>query len=483
MKKASISVYLSLILMILSSLFLTCIEGARIQATKLKVAYAADAAITSSFAEYRKELFEKYDLLFVDVSYGGCCNDLLNLKERLKSNFAENCVPEIGKNLFSHKTLFAIDETDVLIDAVQTATDLEGEIFKEAAISYMRSKYLVAELELFQNEIKEYEDAGFFSSDIKEERTKNEELIIQTAVIQVEENAEEEVSWEPIEVDNPADKVNKTRPGVLNLVVKDINEVSKHTVSLSSYASNRENCLGTKQETEGAEDKERILDDLFFSEYILEKSGEYINPMESEFLTYGCEYIIAGKESDVENLRNVVNRIILIRETVNVAHILADSTKMQELEVLSAGLAAVITLPELQPIIKYSLVLAWGYAESVSDVKRLLKGEKVSFYKTKEEWTLSLENMLSLNLKESDGGSNNNNDENGITYQQYLRMLIYIEPTKQKVARMMNIVEMGMRSLGYKNFRLDTCVNEMKVEFIALDRSGKTYKEKKEKRY
>jgi hypothetical protein len=48
---------------------------------------------------------------------------------------------------------------------------------------------------------------------------------------------------------------------------------------------------------------------------------------------------------------------------------------------------------------------------------------------------------------------------------------------------MMDVVEMGIRSLGYENFRLDLCVNVMEVKFIALDQNGKTYEKKKRQTY
>lgn len=496
MKKASITIYFAIILTILIALFVTCIEGARIQATKLKVLYASDAAAVSCFAEYRKELFEKYDLLFVDISYGGGTTDQGILERHVGTIFDENCYPSKNIPVFFHKTVLGVEETSVEINGIQLATDDGGEVFKEAASLYIKSRYGIAELEMLAKQIKSYEDEGYFSGEIEQERIENEREIDEKAVVSKGETEDGEIIWEEVEVENPADEVNNTRKGVLNLVVKQTDLLSDKMVDLSTYASNRKNTIGNLN-SDGQENSlgELAMEEIYFSEYVLEKCGNYLLPGESDYLAYECEYVIGGAESDIENLRKVVNQILLIRETSNVAHILADQTKMNELEVLAAGLASVITLPELQPVIKYSLLLAWGYAESVSDVKRMLEGERVAFYKTKEQWKLSLENMLSMEIGENSTSEtyvnndiessekSNSGDLGGLEYKDYLRMLIYVEAENKKIFRMMDIVEMNIRSLGYNQFRLDTCANVMDFTFVAIGKNGKTYEEKKRQKY
>ena len=486
MKNGSITIYFAIILTILIALFVTCIEGARIQATKLKILYASDAAAVSCFAEYRKELFEKYDLLFVDISYGGSTTDQSILEEHLKLIFDENCYPSKNLPVFFRRTVLAVEESSVEVNGVQLATDNNGEVFKEAACAYIKGKYGIAELEMLADQFKTYEDEGYFSGEIEQERFSNEQEIDEKAVIPKEETEEGEIVWEEVEVDNPADEVNNTRKGVLNLVVKQPDLLSDKIVDLSTYASRRENTKGNLLLDEQENLFEELaMEDVYFSEYVLEKCGNFLLPGNSEYLSYECEYVIGGMESDIENLRKVVNQILLIRETSNVAHILADQTKMNELEVLAAGIAAVITLPELQPILKYSLVLAWGYAESVSDIKRMLEGEKVAVFKTEDQWKLSIENMLSMKIEDTANSEQetDNGDMRGLTYKDYLRMLIYIEGIDNKNFRMMDIVEMNIRSMEYNKFRLDTCVNMMDFTFVAIGKNGMTYEEKKRQKY
>lgn len=495
MKQASITVYLTLVLTVLIALFATCIEGARIQAVKLKILYASDAAAVSCFAEYRKELFDVYDLLFVDISYGGSCTDTSILEDRLETTFEENCYPTRNIPIVFRRTLLGVEETDVEIEGILLATDYGGEVFKEAAALYIKNKYGITAIEMLAAEVKSYEAEGFFSTDLEEEWITNEKEIEEIAVVAKEEVEDGEITWEEVEVDNPADNVNNTRKGVLNLVVSDSAALPANYVNLTSYASHRQNTEGSlaleikdsdQVDIEEKSVAELTLEELYFSEYVLEKCGNYLQVGESNLLTYECEYVIAGGESDIENLRKVVNRILLIREAANVVHILADAVKMGELETVAAGLAAVTTVPALQPVIKYSLVLAWGYAEGVYDVKRLLEGERVAMYKTTEQWKLSLENMLIVEALDSTSAEVEKEiegDLGGLSYQDYLRILVYMVNPEYKVFRMMDVVEMKVRSMGYEDFRLDTCSNQMEIAFVALDKNGKMYEEKKRQKY
>ena len=52
-------------------------------------------------------------------------------------------------------------------------------------------------------------------------------------------------------------------------------------------------------------------------------------------LSYELEYMIGGKKLDEENLTSVVSRLLVIREGLNMIHILSDSKKRQEAQNLA----------------------------------------------------------------------------------------------------------------------------------------------------
>ena len=88
--EGSITIYMTLTLAVLLSLFLMLIEGARERAVELVADCSVDLAVYSVFAEYNRTLFDEYDLLFVDTSYGTDDSSGALLKRRLEHYIEEN---------------------------------------------------------------------------------------------------------------------------------------------------------------------------------------------------------------------------------------------------------------------------------------------------------------------------------------------------------------------------------------------------------
>lgn len=164
--------------------------------------------------------------------------------------------------------------------------------------------------------------------------------------------------------------------------------ISDKETNLKDYISHR-----AYEEKDGfllGEKEVTIVEDLLFQKYLMEKCGHYTKKKEGSCLDYQMEYILAGKSSDRENLKTVVNRLLILRETANFLYLLTDSSKKAEAEALAMTLAAVILFPELKDLIKLSILIAWAYAESVNDVKILLEGGKVPLGKDSMSWNMSL---------------------------------------------------------------------------------------------
>jgi len=474
MRRGSITIYLALVLTLLLSVFMTLILGAFITATKLKFELASDAALTAYSAEYRKELFDMYDLLFVDTSYGGEFSSLDGVQEHISNILKENCNPTQNRMIYGKRSMLPFEEVNVEINGIEVATDHQGIVFKEEAISYIKSKLGIEEIELLVEQARTVENSGVFALNCKTERENTIKKMDTIAVVPEEDKPKEE--WTKITVDDPAADINAIRQaGILPLLIEDFDRVSGKNVELETYVSHRKNNEGMG-EWEQAE--QTLTDEILFAEYISEKCKNYIDQPKKQYLCYECEYIIGGKNSDVENLKEVVTQLLWIRETMNTIHILADTTKMTELSTVAAAVSAVLVVPELEPLIKYAMVFSWAYAEALSDVKTLLKGEKVAFLKTKEQWDISLENALAGSFVATDVS-----DKEGLTYEAYLKILLCKTNSQKKVYRMMDLVEMGVRSKGFKNFRLDQCARAIEVTFIGIDTKGQIYSVRKKEYY
>ena len=70
MIKGEITIFLALSLTIICGFILAILESARVAVIRMEIEIAMDMGIQSIFAEYNRELLERYDLFFIDTSYG-----------------------------------------------------------------------------------------------------------------------------------------------------------------------------------------------------------------------------------------------------------------------------------------------------------------------------------------------------------------------------------------------------------------------------
>ena len=78
-----LTVFLALSLTVMLSLILTMAEAARIRIIRARTETVTDTAVCSVLSEFSRELFEQYDLLFVDAGYGGA-GSLEHVRDRLE---------------------------------------------------------------------------------------------------------------------------------------------------------------------------------------------------------------------------------------------------------------------------------------------------------------------------------------------------------------------------------------------------------------
>ncbi len=70
-RKGGITVFLALMLSVVSAFILLITQTVRVYMSKCEAVYAVDNAVRSCFAEYNRELFERFHILLLDSSYKG----------------------------------------------------------------------------------------------------------------------------------------------------------------------------------------------------------------------------------------------------------------------------------------------------------------------------------------------------------------------------------------------------------------------------
>ncbi|MBQ8591553.1 MAG: hypothetical protein IJ485_02225 [Lachnospiraceae bacterium] len=462
--KGQITVFLSLLFTIIVSLLLTVIEGARVKAIRFQTECVADMAINSALAEYNRELFSQYDLLFIDTSYGMAQGRIQNTEAHIRTYMDANFNPQEDVIVYAARDWLKLQTQEVNILRAALASDNVGDCMMAQILTYMEGKVGVDVLKHYTADWAKLEEKKLLQSNVTSERNAVESQIDSIGLPQKQIGDE---VWEEVPLDNPADAVNATRGGILSLVTER-GTLSSESVSLDNYASHRKLNKGTGLSEVNAPDND-MTHELILGEYLLEKCGRYGAALDKGKLQYQIEYILAGKSNDIDNLQTVVKKLLLIREASNMMYLLSDSVKMAEAEALALSLTAVMMLPELAEPVKYSIVFAWAYAESVNDVKILLDGGRVPIVKNSGCWHTALSNLTTYQLHLKSGESS----QNGLSYQDYIRLMLLTINHNTKMLRFMDIVEMDIRQTrGNTQFRIDCCMDDLEIKAVVVSAYG-----------
>lgn len=496
MRKGSITVYMSLTLLIMISFFTAIIEAAKVNAMKIKLACTTDLSIDSALAEYCIPMLEQYGLFFIDTAYGEASGDYGNTAVHMENyanknlsavfEYEDNAVVS-GLSDLVFREWYGISVENITISEGYYATDRDGEVLRQQAIDYMYNLYgldLASDLvSNFAPDLQTFLDNGWDSEENTVESTlaENQSLIAgmqgQDYTVEYENEEGETVSeTRQIEAEDPTQNLtNDKEMRMLNAILgDDSSALSNKAINADLYLSHR----GAMNEGETPAYDAGILTDLtnkvLFDEYILLMCDCFDKEESEKTLEYEVEYILGGKDSDKENLQYVVNRILLIRELSNIVSLLADSEKMNLIratgELLSFG------IPVLNVLIMTVLVCGWAYIESMQDIRDLFDNKRVPLLKNNHEWKTDLEGLLG-------GESTVNSVDSGLSYQDYLRLLLAIENETQKTVRLMDVMEMNIRKVsGYDKFHIDCLIEGFLAEF-SYQVMGTTYNITKKREY
>lgn len=444
-QKGSMTVTMSLILMVLLSLLAACIQSLRTACARVQAVSSMDAGLYSLFSEFDRDLLEDYNLFFLDAGYG---SENINVGRIIdRTEYFVKPIAETGLT------------TSILqicaVDGYRLASDRRGEAVRQQIIRYMKGNLGNAGLELLREQFLEN----------KEEMS--EQGRVQNAGIREHDITDVSPMDGISEHNNPLEIIrNIQRNGILGLVVPSGEEVSQNTVNTGEVLSQRtlQTGMGEFPSSEGYS----LTDKLLMQEYILEKFSFFTEEKRPGNLSYQAEYIIGGKKSDRENLKYVVNRLLFLRETANIAFLYTDSEKRAELEACASALSLLLLIPEGMALVQTVLAAGWAYVESVLDVKTLLAGGKVPLVKDKASWKTQL-NHLSL--------ENTRSDERGMDYRSYLGILLSFSSEDTLTVRCMDMIEQNIRSkINRESFALDACLDWISMSYQFTGPGGKIWK-------
>lgn len=207
-------------------------------------------------------------------------------------------------------------------------------------------------------------------------------------------------------------------------------------------------------------------DELLQMKYMKNHFQSAVSQSEDDdsFFKYELEYILAGKASDEGNLKSTRNRIIAIREAMNIAYI----NQNPQMRNLALTIAELISSPAAAPATQQALIAAWAYAESVNDYRLLVHGKKVPLMKDDDSWAVNLKSIITNPNPEYI----DKNNEKGNTYNEYLQAMIFLTNKDNRLLRMMDLIEINMKYCYYGNFSISS--HYTGIDY-SMDVNGRTH--------
>lgn len=473
-----ITVYLTLTFAIILSLLLALVEGAAMGAARLQAELVADLGLDSVFAEYHRELFSQYGLLFVDDSYGTKKGSLSKLEKHLTEYMSYNLNPEKGLRITPGSNWIHLEQIYLEIEEASFAADEKGAVWKAQAIDYMKSRYGMDIITGIQNQLQTIEKSQLLSADVEKSliecRREFEETLKTEEIIETDRETQEGFSYDLFRdfLDSFSGK------GILYLAVSEPDTLSTAVMERKDCVSWRMQQGNTNQGTglpEYVKEPQGLVNELLFGEFLMQKYGFYGQEKENSHLKYQLEYILYGRDNDVSNLREAAERLLWLRSGANYFYLTAkDSAKIKEVELISMAICSLLGIPKASEVLSKLIVLLWVLAESTYDVKCLLEGGEVPLIKAQGEWRLSLAGILQGELWKKD---NDRAGLSGMSYEGYLRIFLALMLDQEnKVMRSMDIAELDIRkTAGNEHFRIDQCVDYLKVSFGFMGDRGQEY--------
>lgn len=495
-RKGSITVFYSLLLTIILALISSVVLTAKTKAGRAQIAMCMDMAMYSAMAKYDKELFQEFHLFFMD---GGYCTRTLqmgNILDEIETDLSYTLMPSKNQKIWGGIDFLDLSIKNSGITGYTLATDHNGGVLKEQVLQYMKDTMVLQNISsLLDVFSKETDSVNGFMSGKNVSKEQLDDLVKDFSVDDLQKsvpdhtqsqgnemiNAGEGVQEEQQQIAKPSmteeekQQAEQTKDllktvtrikksSILHQVLNGPQEISSWEIPKKQLLSNRDYSTGLGV-IESVEDTDGFMNTYFFQEYLMQNMNFYGQRCHQTGPSYAAEYIISGKNSDVENLESVVKKLLLMRETANVMYLYTNSEKRVQAQSSAALVASLLLVPELTEVIEAAIILAWAYVESLVDVSGLLAGKSVPLLKNGSDWQVGFEQLPMAAVYPQQYGKSNGQ----AFYKEYLSWLMYTVPEQKKIMRAMDMIEVTIRGMqGKSDFSLNCAVDTLEVSLTVV---------------
>lgn len=432
MRKGSVTIFSLLSMMLVASALFALLEAGRFQEIRQFAALQTQVGLESVFAEYNTYLWEEYRLL--------ACKQNEVCEEFIKISNARIVDDSYGTNFYQ----FVVKE--IKLEGYTRLTDGNGKAYIQAVAGYMEENLMYEAAKMIYNQyegIKNIQnnsgfDVSFIDQALKEMQENTSEG--SSGILNQESNLEDSEKESINTYENQENLLEVIKElqnkGILSLVIEDTSQLSEKTMELSQVVSKRQLAEECNPRLEEADWYDKVL----LQQYLLSYLSNYRNNKDHS-MSYELEYILGGKETDVENMKAVVNQLLGIREAANFLYLINNSIKVEQARLMAVAIAGISANPVIIEVVKLAVLSAWAFAESILDIRTLLDGEKIALLKSDTTWTMDLEYISTIgeDYKKAE------NCEDGLSYTEYLGILLLFQEENQLAERGMDVQELTLR--------------------------------------
>lgn len=200
-------------------------------------------------------------------------------------------------------------------------------------------------------------------------------------------------------------------------------------------------------------------------EYI---TGHFLNHVRGNeardtFFQNEIEYILKGSFDDQRNYSSVRTDLFIMRNVLNLAHIYGDPVKQAKVK----AVAAELSFGAAEPVAEPAVAEAWAAAETENDLKLLEDGKPVALVKNGTNWAVPISDTLEYLWKDD---YMKPKIMSGNTYEDYLRILLYLEDREKKLLRCMDLIQLNMKGSYSRSFDLKEYYGGFRFAAVANDR-------------
>lgn len=253
---------------------------------------------------------------------------------------------------------------------------------------------------------------------------------------------------------------------ILKFVVEDEKNISKKKINYVDLSSKK--CSYDTHNWRINVNFLELYRDFLYNKYVNLNFSSYRNPKTNGLLEYEMEYVLGKSDSDRENLKEVVMQLTALRFTFNFSYIICDVNKKTECMEMATAMLGFTGVYGIIKAGQFLLLMAWSYGEAVNDVKILMKGGRVPLKKTIESWKTGLADIIENQISE-----NKEDNANGLIYEEYLQLLLFLRNKNIKIFRTMDMMEINMIRKGYSHIRMYRYLYSIKGEALFIYRNGR----------